>query len=230
MQNRLVGKGADKKSHCALFLRKSGIEKKEVSAGERAAYKALLKNSRPGLVMTGYPAAQAAAFLAKENSKQLLTVFPPFLVEEAGNPFSASPEMIWEALEETVSLQDENVPPLLFPLGEYGIFGTLWDVGETLFCGLSVYLEKIAMKQSIVEICNFFDINPYQLPSEGCYLLVCSDPFRAAELLGQADIPACVIGQITPPPGRVVLNRGETRHLNIPRPEDLQDYRDLQNQ
>lgn len=54
---------------------------------------------------------------------------------------------------------------------EGGIFGALWEMAEASGVGLCVDLKKIPIRQETIEICEFFNLNPYQLISSGSMLI-----------------------------------------------------------
>ena len=64
-----------------------------------------------------------------------------------------------------------------------------------------------------MEICNFFDINPYQLYSEGVILLMSKESDALAEELRRDGIPAERIGRTHFEKKRVILNEDEERFL-----------------
>ena len=50
---------------------------------------------------------------------------------------------------------------------EGGVFGALWEMAEASGVGLEIDLKKIPIRQETIEICEFFNLNPYQLISSG---------------------------------------------------------------
>ena len=71
-----------------------------------------------------------------------------------------------------------------------GIFGALWELAEASGVGLDITLKKIPIRQETVEICEFFDINPYQLASGGSLLMAAEDGNRLVMDLAKEGIPA----------------------------------------
>lgn len=102
-------------------------------------------------------------------------------------------------------------------LSENGIFGALWELGEVAGCGLSVNIKDININQETIELCEYFDINPYKIPSGGALLMVTQDGNGLVEALKNAGIYAAVIGKITEGNDRVIINEEETRYLEPPR-------------
>jgi len=104
---------------------------------------------------------------------------------------------------------------------EGGIFGALWELGEASGVGIDVDLKKIPIRQETVELCEFYDLNPYQLISSGVMLMVTEKANELVEALGRNNIPAAVIGRITSGNDRVVRNEDEKRFLSPPKSDEL---------
>ena len=103
-------------------------------------------------------------------------------------------------------------------VGAKGVFGALWEMGEASGAGLRVDLKKIPIRQETIEICEYFDCNPYLIASDGVLLAGTPDGARLVERFASKDIPAAVIGTVTDGQGRVVINGDETRFLVPPAP------------
>jgi len=86
---------------------------------------------------------------------------------------------------------------------------------------MEVDLHKIQLKQETVEICEFFDLNPYMLISGGCMLMVTDRGNLLADRLKEAGIPAAVIGRIKEGNDRIILNGEERRFLEPPKADEL---------
>lgn len=102
-------------------------------------------------------------------------------------------------------------------LSENGIFGALWEIGEAADCGLAVDIKKINIHQETIELCEYFDINPYKIPSSGALLMITEDGNGLVNELRKNGIDSEVIGKITAGNGRVIINEEETRYLEPPR-------------
>lgn len=79
-------------------------------------------------------------------------------------------------------------------------------------------LKKVPLKQETVEICEFFDLNPYQLISSGSMLIACDKGHDLVELLKREGIHSAVIGKFTDNNDKVIIyDEGETRYLEPPK-------------
>lgn len=110
----------------------------------------------------------------------------------------------------------EQEPCFLYDLSESGVFGGLWEAARAGNTGLWVDLKKIPIRQEVVELCDFVDINPYKIPSAGALLIGTEHGERLADTLNRLGIPAAVIGTFTPGNDRVVANEDEVRYLEPP--------------
>jgi hydrogenase maturation factor len=104
---------------------------------------------------------------------------------------------------------------------EGGIFGALWEIAAASKVGLEVDLKKILLKQETVEICEFYDLNPYMLISSGCMLMITDKANQLVDRLKAAGIAAAVIGRITEGNDRIIINEEERRYLEPPKSDEL---------
>lgn len=172
-------------------------------------------SARPGndLVIAGHIGLEGTAILAREYEEELKKRFPA--------------KMIYDAIQydRRLSVVHEAAPAVksgvtaMHDAHEGGIFGALWEMAEASHVGLEVDLKKIPVKQETIEICNFFDINPYGLLSSGALLLASEDGNRLVMDLEAAGIDAVVIGKITDSNDRVIIN-GENRRFLEPSKTD----------
>lgn len=103
-------------------------------------------------------------------------------------------------------------------VGAKGVFGALWEMGEASGTGIRVDLKKIPIRQETIEICEYFDRNPYLIASDGVLLAGTPDGARLVEGFKDRGIPAAVIGTVTDGRDRVIINGEETRFLVPPAP------------
>ena len=72
-----------------------------------------------------------------------------------------------------------------------------------------------------MEICNFFDINPYELLSGGALLAATKDPEKLVSDLAKEGIEAVIVGMCTDSKDRVLLNGESKRFLEIPKTDEI---------
>lgn len=167
------------------------------------------------IVVTKWVGLEGTSILAKEKKTELLTRFSEYFISQAQNfdkMISVLPEAL-AAVKSGVSAMHD--------VTEGGIFGALWEMAESSGVGLEIELKKIPLKQETVEICEFFDINPYELISSGAMLMAADDGNQLVLDLKKAGIPACVIGKATAGNDRVLLNGEERRFLEPPKTDEL---------
>ena len=179
----------------------------------------LIKTSgaKPGqeIVMTKWAGLEGTAIIATAKEQELLTKYTQSFINGAKrfiDYISVVPDSIIAKNVGVTSMHDVT---------EGGIFGALWELGAASNVGLEVDLRKILLKQETVEICEFYDINPYLLISSGCMLIITDKANELVENLCKNGITSSVIGRITTGNDRVVINEDERRYLEPPKSDEL---------
>ncbi len=180
------------------------------------------KGARPGqdVVVTKWVGLEGTSILAKEREEMLLKKFPRHLIDEA-----KSYEQMMSVIPEAAIAAKSNVSAM-HDITEGGVFGALWEMAESAGVGLTIDLKKLPIKQATVEICNFFDINPYEMMSSGSMLMAADNGHDLVRELEKANIHGVVVGKVTDSNDRVVVNGDETRFLEPPKTDEL--YKALQ--
>ena len=106
-------------------------------------------------------------------------------------------------------------------LSEGGVFGALWELGQCSGVGLEIDLKKIPIRQETIEICEFFDLNPYKLLSGGSLLLAAADGNALVHAIRQAGGEAVIIGRTIDSNDRVLINGEERRFLETTQTDEL---------
>lgn len=159
------------------------------------------------LVLTKWIALKGTFELASRKGEQLLSRFPSVMIQDAAE-FER-----YLSTEREYQISGGYGAAAIYPLGKGGILNGLWNMLEQMEAGMEIDLRKIPIRQESVEICEFFDLNPYQLGSTGSLLLAAPDGNRLVLDLKQQGIPAVVIGKATADNDRVVINEDERRFL-----------------
>ncbi len=173
--------------------------------------------AKPGqeIVMTKWAGLEGTAIIAAAKEQELLSKYSAGFIEGAKKlleHISVVPEAMVARTVGVTSMHDVT---------EGGIFGALWEIGAASKVGLEVDLKKILLKQETVEICEFYDLNPYMLISSGCMLIVTDHANQLVDYLKAAGIPAAVIGYIKEGNDRVIINEEERRFLEPPKADEL---------
>ena len=173
--------------------------------------------ARPGMdvVVTKWIGLEGTSIIAKEREEELLTRYPQALVDTAKD-FDAFLSVLPEA-----RIAVESGVSAMHDVTEGGIFGALWEMAESAGVGLEIDLKKIPIRQETVEVCEFFDVNPYELISSGSMLMAASDGNGLVRALTAANIPAVCIGKVTAGNDRVLLSGEERRFLEPPKTDEL---------
>lgn len=167
------------------------------------------------IVMTKWVGLEGTAIIAKSKEAELLSRYTQDFIDGAKN-FIEHISVVEEA-----KIARRMGVTSMHDVTEGGLFGALWELGEASGVGIEVDLKKMPIRQETVELCEFYDLNPYQLISSGVMLMVTDKANALVEELKRSGIPAAVIGSITEGRDRVVLNEDEKRFLEPPKSDEL---------
>lgn len=175
--------------------------------------------AKPGqeIVMTKYAGAYGTAVIAREQEEALLTRYPMSFLKEAQKM-----EEMYSIVEEAKVARAFSVTAM-HDVSECGVYGALWEIAAASKVGLEIDLAKVPMKQHIVEISEFFDLNPYMLRGNGSLLITTDQGGILVDALVAAGIPAAVIGRITDNQDKVVIygEDADRRFLEPPRRDEI---------
>ena len=175
------------------------------------------KNLCPGMdiVVSKWVGLEGTAILAKEKAGELRTRFPQPFIDKA-KIFEQMMSIIPEA-----AVAVKSGVSAMHDVSEGGIFGALWELAQCADVGLEIDLKKIPIRQETIEICEFFDINPYKMISGGCLLMAAEDGNALVRELEKAGIFATVIGKATGNNDRVLINEDERRFLEMTQTDEI---------
>ena len=168
------------------------------------------------IVMTKHCGLGGTALLAGHFTDELATRYPRRFIERAAEFLAETEE------SEEGYLATADGAAYVHAAAEGGVFGSLWELAEFAQCGLEIDLPAIPILQETVEICEYFDVNPYQLRTEGVFLILTEHGGRLCEALEEKGIPAAVIGKTVPGLDRAVRNGEEVRYLEPNRVEEYE--------
>ena len=167
------------------------------------------------LVMTKWAGLEGTAILANDHFEELTGRYTKEYMENAK-----------ELIKHISVVKDAKIASQvgvtsMHDITEGGIYGALWEVASAAGIGVEVELEKIPIRQETVEICEFYDLNPYQLMSSGCMLMGTQNGNALVKALEEAGIPAAIIGKAVAGNDKVIIREGERFYLEPPKSDEL---------
>ncbi len=179
---------------------------------------------KPGqdIVLSKWIGLEGTAILARRSYEGLCERYPAYLVDEAvcmDRWMSVVPEAATAVKSGVCAMHD---------VSEGGIFGALWELAERAGVGLHIDLKKIPLRQETVEVCEYCNVNPYELLSGGCLLMAAEDGEALKSRLEAEGIPAAVIGKTVAGKERIIRNEDEVRYLDRPQQDALYGWQEEQ--
>ncbi|MCM1568995.1 MAG: AIR synthase-related protein [Roseburia sp.] len=176
---------------------------------------------KPGqdIVVSKWIGLEGTAVLSQKFREGLLTRYPARLVDEAadfGRYLSVLPEAAIAVKSGVCGMHDAS---------KGGIFGALWEMAEGAGVGLKIDIRKLPLRQETIEVCEYCNVNPYELLAGGSLVMITKDGEALAAALEAEGIPGTVVGRTTEGKDRILMNEGEVRYMDRPRGDEL--YRRL---
>lgn len=176
-----------------------------------------LRKVEPGqdIIVSKWIGLEGTQMIAGEHKEELLTRYPVRMIEEA------------EEFESFLSILPEAAAALksgvcgMHDVSQGGIFGALWEMAEQAGVGLEIDLKKLPVRQETIEICEFFDLNPYELLSGGSLLMTAEDGIGLTAAIRKAGVPAVIVGKTISGNDRVLFNEEEKRFLELPKADQM---------
>lgn len=194
-----------------------------VTAYGKVLWKNRHREVKPDLdiVMTKWTGLYGGAILAKLKEEELVTRYPVSYIKTAAEYMkhtSLMPEL--KAIEEIVR-ERPNIILAAHDVSNGGVFGALWQMLSACNSGAQFPIENILMKQEIIEVSEYFEINPYMMNGQGSLLLVVEDGPYVVEMMHAAGVEANVIGTTIAAKDRKILIGEEERFLVPPKGDAL---------
>lgn len=176
------------------------------------------ESAEEDIVMTKWIALEGTSLIANDSFDALCARYPRDIVEEAAGFSCYLP-----VLSEAACAVKSGASSLWLPR-EGGIFGGLWQLASGKGVGLVVDLKCIPVRQETIELCEYFDINPYELLAGGSLLATTENGGGLVHALRALGIPAAVIGRTVKGNDRIICRDGETRYLEPARGDGIFQY------
>ena len=171
------------------------------------------------LVMTKWLGIEGTAVIAAGSREKLCGRYPSDLVDTAADFYkylSVAPE---------AATAVKSGADYLLALREGGVFGGLWQLAAENGVGLVADLKRIPVRQETIEVCEYFDLNPYELMAGGSLLILTENGGELVRALETAGVPAAVIGRTTQGNDRIIRHGEESRFLEPANGDEIFRYR-----
>lgn len=135
------------------------------------------------------------------------------------NQMRSFKENLWDMSE--LAFIEKKKHAVLRQVAKGGILAALWDLAKDYKTGLDIELKEIPIRQETIEVCEYFRLNPYQLSSASCFLMVAQEGEVLVQEMAEQGIYASVIGKLTDSNDKIIRNGAEIRYIDRPAPDEI---------
>ena len=144
---------------------------------------------------------------------------------------SRYPERFFRCLSEPIAGEDSSTTAFLKEIGipeddyceadDGGVFAALWRVLKKRHMGASFSQRAIPIRQQTVEICEYFDLDPFRLQAEDCFICLLEESAGFCGRAEKAGLSAAVIGYTEAGCAVKRIDGEETAYLRRPEEDAL---------
>lgn len=167
------------------------------------------------IVMTKWVGMEGASVIAENKREELKSKYKDELIDDA----KEMSDMI--SIIKDATIAKANGALYMHDVTSSGVYGGLWELSCGIKHGIEVDLQRIPIRQEIVEICEFYDLNPYLLEARGVLLFVVKDGKKVVDELLKEGIDADIIGKVCDHNNKIVRNDDEMRYLDPPSSKNI---------
>lgn len=102
-----------------------------------------------------------------------------------------------------------------------GIMGALWEIASVAKVGLEIEMDQILVRQETIELCELFNLNPYEMLSTGSLIMITKEGNALVNELSCRGIVSAVIGRTMDNNDKVVIRNGERGFITPPRGDEI---------
>lgn len=175
------------------------------------------KDIHPGqeIVLCGYIGLAGTVYLAEEKADELEKTLPRHFIRSG-----IELKDMADILPDPQTALQHGVKAM-YLIGEGGLLNGLCRLASDSATGFRIDYEEVPVKQVTIECCEVFDLNPWQLMSGGCVMMVTEHGYETVRAFEQLGVPCRIIGYISSDKDKVICH-GEIRScLNRPQPDEL---------
>lgn len=166
------------------------------------------------VIMTKWTALEGTAIIANDHEEDLAFMNSELIEEAKGYMEHLS------VIEEGKVASTYGVHAM-HDVTEGGILGAAWELAACSNVGIEIDLKKIPIKQPTIEICKYFNIDPYRLISSGCMIISTPKGEGLIKQLKKQGIEASIIGKITNKQEKWVIDGQKKYPLEEPETDEL---------
>lgn len=196
-----------------------------VTAYGRSLWNNRQKEAAEGLdvIMTKWTGMYGGAILSKVKREELLTRYSSSYIDSCGAYMEYTSLMPELSVIKNMPEKMRNEIYAAHDVSNGGVFGALWQILSACNIGAEIPVKNIPVKQEIIEVCEYFNINPYMMNGQGSLLLIVKNGEEFSEFMNEHGVKTSLLAKTVKGKKRVVLVGEEERFLVAPKGDMLNE-------
>lgn len=167
------------------------------------------------IVVVGTIALAGTSMIAGHAQKELAGYFPSHFLK------SAMALREGDIVDITEAAASEHCVIPIVEGGMYRALSRLWDI-----CGygFEIDYDSVPVSQETIEICEYYDIDPWSLLSSDAFIVVTDNAYKTVRDFTGAGIPAVAVGTMRCDKDKVIRHAQDRSLLNRPGEDGVITY------
>lgn len=170
------------------------------------------------IILLGNIGLAGSAYIGNTYGDKLKKVFPEWFVNKAVKLYSV--EFDFYRLQQLLLEKDASVICTI-PVLEGGMYRALYQLWKKLECGFEVDYGLVAVSQITIELCEYYDLDPWGLLSGKCHIIVAEHGHKLARKLSTEFDGVQVVGRLLKSKDKLIIHRENISRVNRPPADGL---------
>lgn len=178
----------------------------------------------PEIIIEGYAGEAGARRIALGERTRLATRFRDDTIEEmCTGPYGG--QYVFHGDEEKLMSMCKEHGADVINLCDGGILKGIYEEAVERKCGLKIYLSKVPILQSTIEICEMFGLDPFRLFGH-CHMIMCDNASTLCDKLSEAGYAVNVVGYMQSSLDKIIADKEEIEYINRPTRDEYLRYQE----
>ncbi len=160
------------------------------------------------IVMTGFAGDYGTLVIASRKEEELTAVFGADFLRQ-------TKKQIGTNFRKVIDIAKKSDACAIHDITECGVNRAIWDFAIGANIGITIDIDAIPITRYTIEICEYYDINPYELFCHNAMLIATEDGESLVSELLKEGVRASLIGKATSDK-KVIIKGNEINRTLIP--------------
>jgi|GEM_PF-4556426 len=167
------------------------------------------------ILVCGKVAKGATGYLVRFREGELGGHFPAWLLEEAAHLGEGA--LVYPDIEKLTAAKS------VINVAEGGMYRAIFDIWTKYQLGFEIEYSDVPVSQVSIEICEYYDMDPWRLFAGGCILIIADNARRVKLELEEQGFEAVTVGYLRRDKEKLIRHREVVSRADRPKRDEILD-------